>query len=220
MQKLTEQLIRLSPPGGFCDRTVVSNLFPDASEGARKQLIHRAASAGEILRLKRGLFLLDKVFRKSDLHPFALAALLHSPSHISLETALWHHGLIPEALYQVSSVTVSRSRSFSTPVRRLLLRPGSIHQPRRRSRGDPAAKRGVGVHRLPPARPCRCRVPAPGDRLEAGWSGLLHRVPADRGGGSFRYLLCPDSRKICDAVRNRRTRAYLEGLEKAVNHVS
>ena len=116
MQKLTEQIIRLSPPGGFFDRTVVSNLFPEASEGARKQLIHRAANAGEILRLKRGLFLLDKVFRRSDLHPFALAAVLHSPSHISLETALWHHGLIPEALYQISSVTVSRSRSFSTPV--------------------------------------------------------------------------------------------------------
>lgn len=59
MQKLTEQIIRLSPPGGFFDNTVVCNLFPDASEGARKQLIHRATLAGEILRLKRGLFLLN-----------------------------------------------------------------------------------------------------------------------------------------------------------------
>jgi len=116
MQQLTEQIIRLSPPGGLFDHTVVGNLFADASPGAKKQLIHRATRAGEILRLKRGLFMLDKVFRKSEIHPFALAAVLHAPSHISLETALWHHGLIPEAVYQISSVTTARSQLFLTPL--------------------------------------------------------------------------------------------------------
>ena len=219
MQKLTEQIIRLSPPGGFFDRTVVSNLFPEASEGARKQLIHRAANAGEILRLKRGLFLLDKVFRKSDLHPFALAAVLHSPSHISLETALWHHGLIPEALYQVSSVTVSRSRSFSTPV--------GVFSFDRVPSSTPRA--GVEATRLENgewvfiASPLRALADAVYLHREIDWerdgpgfcTESLRVEEEDLARISFAHF-----EEVCGAVRNRRTRAYLEGLERAVNHVS
>jgi predicted transcriptional regulator of viral defense system len=78
--------------------------------------VYRSVSRGEILRLKPGLFLLTEEFRKSHSHPFAIAALLHSPSHVSLESALSYHGLIPEAVHQISSVTYSRSRTFKTPV--------------------------------------------------------------------------------------------------------
>jgi predicted transcriptional regulator of viral defense system len=88
----------------------------DRSEAARKVLVHRAVVAGEIIRLKPGLFLLAPTYRKTDPHPFVIAAMLHSPSHVSLESALAHHGLIPEAVYQVGSVTASRSRVFETPV--------------------------------------------------------------------------------------------------------
>ena len=42
------------------------------------------------------------------------AAAVASPSHVSLESALAHHGLIPEAVQQTSSVTAHRSRSFTT----------------------------------------------------------------------------------------------------------
>lgn len=116
MQTLTEQVLKLAPPGGLFDETVVRNLFPAHSEGARKVLVHRATSRGEVLRLKPGLFVLAKELRRSELHPFVIAAALHSPSQVSLESALSYHGLIPEALYQVSSVTVARSRTFKTPL--------------------------------------------------------------------------------------------------------
>ena len=43
-----------------------------------------------------------------------LAASLHAPSHVSLESALAYHGLIPEAVYQVASITVARSREFTS----------------------------------------------------------------------------------------------------------
>ena len=55
-------------------------------------------------------------YRKSEPSQRAIAALLLSPSHISLETALAYHGLIPEAVYQVASVSTQRSRSFDTPL--------------------------------------------------------------------------------------------------------
>lgn len=116
MQTLTEKILRLSPPGGLFDETVIRNLFGERSEAARKVLVHRAVSAGEIIRLKPGLFLLAPEFRKTHPHPFVIAAMLHSPSHVSLESALAHHGLIPEAVYQVASVTSSRSRTFNTPI--------------------------------------------------------------------------------------------------------
>jgi hypothetical protein len=116
MQTLTEKVFHLSPPGGIFNETVVRNLFPDHSEGSRKVLVHRAAAKGEIIRLKPGLFLLGPEYRKTHPHPFVIAALLHSPSHVSLESALSHHGLIPEAVYQVTSVTSMRSRRFDTPI--------------------------------------------------------------------------------------------------------
>lgn len=116
MQTLTERVFRLSPPGGLFDETVVRDLFDDRSEAARKVLVHRAVATGEIVRLKPGLFLLAPAYRKTDPHPFVIAAMLHSPSHVSLESALAHHGLIPEAVYQVGSVTSSRSREFETSV--------------------------------------------------------------------------------------------------------
>lgn len=116
MLSLTKEVFKISPPGGLFDMTVVRNLFPDRSEGARKVLVHRAESKGEILRLKPGLFLLAEEYRKSHPHPFVIAAALHSPSHVSLESALSFHGLIPEAVYQVSSVTAARSRTFETSI--------------------------------------------------------------------------------------------------------
>lgn len=116
MQSLTHQVFLLAPPGGVFDETVVRNLFPDKSDGARALLVHRATQKGEVLRLKPGLFVLAPEYRRTEPHPFAIADLLHSPSHVSLESALAFHGLIPEAVYQVSSATTLRSRSFRTPL--------------------------------------------------------------------------------------------------------
>ena len=116
MQTLTEKVFLIAPPGGLFTETVVANMFPSSTPGARRLMMHRAVASGEVLRLKRGIYLLAPPYRRSEPHPFAIAALLHPSSHISLESALAHHGLIPEAVVQVSSVTAARSRTFATPV--------------------------------------------------------------------------------------------------------
>lgn len=116
VQTLTHLAYLLNPPLGVLDGTVVTNLFPGHTEGARKAVVHRAVSSGEVLRLKPGLLCLAEPYRRAAFHPFALASVLLSPSHISLESALWHHGLIPEGVRGVSSVTTLRSRTFETPV--------------------------------------------------------------------------------------------------------
>jgi len=129
MQSLTEKIFHLAPPGGFFNATTLAALFPDCSDGARIQLVNRACRAGEILRLRPGAFLLAPPWRKSELHPFVLAGLLHSPSHVSMESALAFHGLIPDAVWQVASVTPSRSREFSTPVGVFSFLRVPAHQP-------------------------------------------------------------------------------------------
>ncbi len=116
MKTLTEKVYRLAPPGGIFDTTVVSNLFAERSLGARRLLLDRAVKAGEVLRLKRGLYILAPEYRKSDPHPFVVAAMLYSPSHVSLETALGYWKLIPESVYQVASVGIMRNRDFKTPL--------------------------------------------------------------------------------------------------------
>lgn len=49
-------------------------------------------------------------------HPFVIASVLLSPSHITMESALWHHGLIPEGVSEVVCGTPKRARRFHTPV--------------------------------------------------------------------------------------------------------
>lgn len=116
MQFLTEKVLKLAPPAGLFDSTVIVNLFPEKSEGARKLLVKRAIGSGEIVRLKPGLYCLAREFRRQEPHPFTIAGLLYSPSYVSLETALSHHGLIPEAVYQVASVSNRRTQRFQTPL--------------------------------------------------------------------------------------------------------
>jgi len=71
---------------------------------------------GIILRVKKGLYVFGENERR---HPYSreiLANLIYGPSYISLEHALQYYGLIPERVETVTSVTVGRSRKFSTPV--------------------------------------------------------------------------------------------------------
>lgn len=69
-----------------------------------------------ITRIKKGLYIFGDDYRR---HPFSrelLANLIYGPSYISMEFALYYHGLIPERVEALTSVTTGRSRSFFTPV--------------------------------------------------------------------------------------------------------
>lgn len=217
MQALTESLLTLAPPGGICDETVVRNLFPEATTGARRLLVHRAVLAGELLRLKPGLFILMPTYRKSEAHPFAVAALLHGPSHISLESALAYHKLIPEAVYQVASVTAARSRTFKTPLGVFTFRRVPADDPRA---GVEAVKlvNGAWVFIATPLRAIADMVYL---NRKITWKGdgidylaeSLRIEPDDLARLSFRPL---DA--ICRSLRSRRTIEYLQSFHKKVKH--
>lgn len=71
---------------------------------------------GEIIRVKKGLYIFGEKHRRAPYCRELLANLIYGPSCVSLEYALQYHGLIPERVETVTSVTCGRSRSFDTPV--------------------------------------------------------------------------------------------------------
>jgi hypothetical protein len=77
----------------------------DASDKRGK--IARMIHAGEILQLRRGLYA-----TRRGVHPYCLAASIYGPSYVSFETALAFHGLIPEAVHEITSATLKRAKEF------------------------------------------------------------------------------------------------------------
>lgn len=72
--------------------------------------------AGDLVRVKKGIYIFGPRYRRRPYSREILANLLYGPSCLSLEYALHHHGLIPEQVETLTSVTPGRARTFSTPV--------------------------------------------------------------------------------------------------------
>jgi predicted transcriptional regulator of viral defense system len=73
----------------------------------RRQLSRWVAS-GHVVQLRRGLYALAPPYRKTEPHPFVVANRLVRGSYVSFQSALAHHGLIPEHVPVVTSVTTGR----------------------------------------------------------------------------------------------------------------
>jgi predicted transcriptional regulator of viral defense system len=73
-------------------------------------LLHRYKKRGFILQIKRGFYVFPDA-----LPPDAyIANKLYTPSYISLQFALSYHGVIPETVYEITSVTTKATRRFET----------------------------------------------------------------------------------------------------------
>lgn len=71
---------------------------------------------GDIVRVKKGLYILGEPLRRGPFCRELLANLIYGPSYVSLEYALHYHGLTPERVETLTSVTCGRSRTFDSPV--------------------------------------------------------------------------------------------------------
>lgn len=87
----------------------------------RRQL-SRWVATGRVLQLRRGLYALAPPYRRVEPHPFHVANQLILGSYVSLQAALAHYGMIPEATFSVTSVTHRRARDFDTPLGRFIFR--------------------------------------------------------------------------------------------------
>lgn len=78
--------------------------------------LSRWVRAGRLYQLRRGLYALAPPFQKVQPHPFLIANRLVPGSYVSLQAALGHYALIPEAVFVTTSVTAGRPGTWTTPL--------------------------------------------------------------------------------------------------------
>lgn len=94
--------------------SIIESLYPELKSADKK--VAWLEKQGYIIRLKRGLYVVNPEFSKKPLSTELIANHLYAPSYISMSTALRYYGLIPEAVYVHQSMTVKHPRSFHTPI--------------------------------------------------------------------------------------------------------
>ena len=94
--------------------SIIESLYPGL-KSADKKVIWLEKN-GYIIRLKRGLYVINPEHTGKPLSSELIANHLYSPSYVSMSSALRYYGLIPEAVYTHQSMTIKHSRSFDTPI--------------------------------------------------------------------------------------------------------
>ncbi len=94
--------------------SIIESLYPELKSANKK--VTWLEKQRVIIRLKRGLYVVNPEHSGKTLSSELIANHLYTPSYISMSTALRYYGLIPEAVYVHQSMTVKHSRSFQTPV--------------------------------------------------------------------------------------------------------
>lgn len=94
--------------------SVIASLYPDVKTKFAK--VAQLERAGEIIRLRRNLFVVNPEETGLPLSSGLIANHLLAPSYVSMQTALRYYGLIPEAVYTVQSMTFKAAKEFNTPV--------------------------------------------------------------------------------------------------------
>jgi hypothetical protein len=81
-----------------------------------KSYVAKLVKQGELIRLKGGFFLIRELIQKGSIPFEQISNLLYGPSYISLEYALSFYGIIPEAAFVYTSMTLGRAKQFHTEI--------------------------------------------------------------------------------------------------------
>lgn len=112
---------------GFSDHILtdvdLGNLLK-STPASQYGLVNKALKKGELIRIRRGLYLLADKYRHQKLSKFFLANRIAPHSYISLESAMSYYGWIPERVETVTSVIAgSRTKKFITPFGEFVFHP-------------------------------------------------------------------------------------------------
>jgi predicted transcriptional regulator of viral defense system len=78
--------------------------------------IHDLLKSGVIVQVRKGLYVFAPKYNRRPVCLEALANQVYGPSALSLEWALSFHGLIPERVERMTSITPNRDKEFETPL--------------------------------------------------------------------------------------------------------
>ena len=84
-----------------------------ASPEKKIQLLEKS---GELIRLKRNLYIVNQELTGKETDERLCANHLYGPSYVSFQWALRYYGMIPERVYLMTSATTKRTRFFETPI--------------------------------------------------------------------------------------------------------
>jgi hypothetical protein len=82
---------------------------------------------GDIIRVKKGLYVFGDLLRRRPYSRELLANLVYGPSIVSLDSALSFHGLIPERVEAMTSATTKRPKTFDTPIGAFIYRQAPMN---------------------------------------------------------------------------------------------
>ena len=88
--------------------------------------IHELVKDGQLIQLKRGVYIPGPKVPIEKPATYLLANHLWGPSYVSLETALSYWGLIPERVYEITSVTLKSAKTYKTPLGRFRYLHGGL----------------------------------------------------------------------------------------------
>ncbi len=95
----------------------IEKVFP----GFDRNNLLRWQEKGYIEKLRNGFYRFRKQVPNQE-ELFLIAGKIYTPSYVSLESALFWYGLIPEAVFTITSVSNLKTQYFDTPVGRFSYR--------------------------------------------------------------------------------------------------
>lgn len=111
--RLTDVLAHLKEIRQPVLRTADVMAYLDLNEAHASKMLARLADSGHIIRIKRGLWVFPE-----ELEPMTMAEYLTAPfpSYVSLQSALYYHGMISQIPTITYSISAARTRIFKTPL--------------------------------------------------------------------------------------------------------
>lgn len=104
---------------GFAEHILTDidlNGLLDGTSAARYGMVNKALKKEELIKIRRGLYILADKYRQRKISKLYLASRIVPHSYISLESAMSYYGWIPERVATVTSVLASnRTKKFITP---------------------------------------------------------------------------------------------------------
>ena len=112
METLTELVLKTGYSGVIITPSIITRLV-GGSSARRWGLVNRALQSNELIRLKRGMYILSPALSRIDISRLSIANRLVPESYITMESALGYFGWLQEEPVLVQScINHGRARTF------------------------------------------------------------------------------------------------------------
>lgn len=101
-------------PSRIIEHATLSSILENLGYKRVNDKIVQLKNKGILTPLKSGYYVYNPLHNNTLVSKEIIANVLLGPSYISLDFALWFHGLIPESVHEVISITTKRTKSFET----------------------------------------------------------------------------------------------------------